>query len=184
MIELNQHQFSFMRSIAWQEIFDSWRSDEAQQQRWVEHYKNRGFDSWDEWRGRHVAPLKLDAREWFLYRITKPLESVPQFFGGPFKSWKKEHYGDSDALTFAELAASSKIDANEVVNELVANFPSPTMLIGLWQKDRIIIGEGMHRCCALALAARRGLSINPEATIALADFSGDEISSLEQVRKE
>jgi len=180
MLELEQQQFELVRSIPWQEVFSSWRDDEAQQQRWIDHYQNRGFDSWDEWRGRHIALLKLAEREWFLYRIMNPLKSVPQFFGGPFKAWKKEHYGEKDTLAFAELARLPKIESNDVINEMVTNFPSPTMLIGLYKEDRIVIGEGMHRCCALALAARRGQLLEADITIALSDFSDDEILLLEQ----
>jgi hypothetical protein len=176
MLTIDQKQFELIRSITWEEVVSSWRNDEAQQQRWIDHYRSRGFDSWDEWRGRHVAPLGLDKREWFLYRIIDPLKSVPRFLGGPFKAWKKEHYGEKDTLTFAELAALPKIDGNKTITAMVNDFPPPTMLIGLWQTDKIIIGEGMHRCCALALAARRSQRIEPEVTIALADFSNDKIS--------
>lgn len=184
MLKPDQRQLSFIRPITWQEIFHSWQNDEAHQQRWIAHYKSRGFNTWNEWRNRHVAPLKLDERDWFLYRINNPLKTIPHFFGGPFKAWKKEHYGKHDALSFADLATSPKIITNPVINKLVDNFPSPTMLIGLWQKNRIVIGEGMHRCCAVALAAQRGLLIKPEVNIALADFSKDEIPLLEQIKKQ
>ncbi|HLD26273.1 MAG TPA: hypothetical protein VJC05_04505 [Candidatus Andersenbacteria bacterium] len=184
MLPVDPKQLTLLRPITWDEVFSTWRANEAQQPRWIEHYTSRGFTSWEEWRSRHVVPLRLDQREWVLYRIIDPLHSVPLFYGGPFTSWKQKHYGERDRLTFGELAALPAIDSHEVINAMVDNFPSPTQLIGLWQLGTITIGDGMHRCCALALAARRGRKITPEVTIALADFSGENLALLDSVKNE
>ncbi len=128
MPTINPKQFEYIRPTSWQEIFSSWKENEVHQERWIEHYKSRGFDSWEDWRNSGVAPLKPNERKWFLYRIVDPLKIVPDFWGGPFQSWKKEHYGDKETLTFAQLTALPSIAANKAIHEIANSFPPPLRL--------------------------------------------------------
>lgn len=183
MLSLDPLNFEYLQETSWSEVFGYWRENEAHQARWSEHYTNLGFASWDEWRSNHVAPLTLDSRAWTLYRVVNPLQSIPDWYGGPFVSWKKQYYGDKDSLTFAELAQLPDIQQNPVIKELAAQFPVSTSLIGLVQNDRVVILEGMHRCCALALLASHGQHVTTNITIALTDFSGDSIPFLDSRKK-
>ena len=58
-----------IRPISWPEIFATWKAGEAHQKSWQEHWQERGFESWDEWRQAYAAPLHPENLEWFLYKI-------------------------------------------------------------------------------------------------------------------
>lgn len=183
MLRMDPKQFELMRSASWSEIFQTWRDNESRQPRWINHYTSHGYTSWEEWRQKGIEELKLSDREWFLYRILSPAQTIPNFWGGPFRSWREAHYGKKETLTFADLVKSPKISGHEIVKQLAAQFPGPTALIGLVQKEKVIIFEGMHRCCAVALVASWNQKISAQITIALTDFSDEEIPFFAQDSK-
>ncbi len=56
---------------------------------------------------------------------------------------------------------------------LYENFPGATTLSGLLTDQGIVIIEGMHRSCALALAAQNHKTVTTEIKICLADTRGE-----------
>lgn len=158
-----------IRSITWNETFASWAKEEAQLPRWIEHYKKRGFNSWEEWRKNSVKDLSPEQLEWDLYEI-EDIRAVSDFYGGPFRAWKKKYYGDKDILQFKEIVQNLELQNDQNINEIIQKFPQKSTLIGLKKDEKIIIIEGMHRCCALSVAEDKGVRINAELFIILAEY--------------
>lgn len=163
----------FVKSITWEETFSTWAKDEASLPHWVEHYKERGFNSWEEWRKSSVKNLNPEQLNWNLYEIKNPLETISDFYGGPFRAWKKKYYGNNEMLQFKELAQNSELQNDMHINEIIQNFPKESTLIGLKKGEEVIVIEGMHRCCALAVAQEKGLNMDIKLFIILAEFSED-----------
>lgn len=161
---------NFVKSITWEEAFSSWAKDESNLPHWVEHYKERGFNSWEEWRKSSIKNLNPEQLNWSLYEIKNPSETILNFYGGPFRAWKKKYYGDKEMLQFKELAQNSELKNDSHINEVIQNFPKESTLIGLKKNEKIVIIDGMHRCCALAVAQEKGLGIDIKLFIILADF--------------
>jgi len=173
----DMHGLELIRPIAWAEVFEIWRADEESRPNWIAVWKERGFSSWEEWRVTTiVAPLDLVSREWRLYRVNDPMRTVPTFRGGPFRTWAERYYNGEEMPTFAEIAKHPDFETGEGVPELMENFPKETTVTGIVTDIGIVIGEGMHRCTAVARAAIVGRAIAGEFFIALADFRGEKIS--------
>lgn len=168
-------QLKFIRSALWPELFEYWREGEANDPDWIESYTSHGFASWEEWRKNYVEALQLDQRQWGISTVLNPPQTVPGFHGGPFRSWIKKHYQGVDQPTFAELATRASLQQQFRINRLINTFPAETMLIGLRQGNEITVIDGMHRACALALAAARHQSITTTLTIAVADATGEQL---------
>ena len=170
----------YIKQISWEEAFLLWAKEESNLPHWVEHYKVRGFNSWEEWRKSSVKDLAPENLKWDLYEIVDPLKTVPNFYGGPFRAWVKRYYGDKKMPTFKELAQNHELQKDPNTNEIIKKFPKESTLIGLIKDDKIIIVEGMHRCSALAVAQEKGITIDAKLFIILAEFS-KEIPILGQV---
>jgi len=99
-------KFEYVKPLTWQEVFAIWRENEAGNPNWEAHYKERGFNSWEEWRSAYAEPLKCAGREWELYKILDPMQSMPKFHGGPFRGWKEKYYGEDNFPTFAQRLLS------------------------------------------------------------------------------
>ncbi len=183
MLDLDPKKFRLLKPLTWEETFDMWRKNEADDPKWVEHYKSRGFESWEEWRKNYTEPFKCAEREWHLYKITNPLDSVPEFHGGPFKSWKEKYYGKDEFPTFAKLAQHPEIQRHGYVRQLTRDFPKKTTTIGLVTDHGIVIIEGMHRCCAMALAKQTGIAIKASMLIALAGALHEKLPLVGGARK-
>lgn len=174
-IKINKEEFKFIQDLSWEDVFDMWRKGEENLEHWIEFYKAKNFNSWEEWRIGTVKSLKLDTRNWGVYEIIDPAKSAPTFFGGPYKTWREKYYGNKNFVTFAELVEHPEIQHHPVINEMEGNFPERTDFIGLLTERGVVIIEGMHRCSAIALAAKEGKIIETDATIALAEFSVKEL---------
>jgi hypothetical protein len=162
-----------IKPLTWADVFSLWRDAESKLPHWVEHYTRSGFDSWDDWRTNTLRDLHCRDLEWALFEITDPLSVVPSFLGGPFRPWITRYYEGAKHRTFRELAKHPAVQGNAIIREMRANFPKETYLVGLRTARGIIIIEGMHRCCALALAAENGKAIESRVFIALAAFQGE-----------
>ncbi|EKD46302.1 MAG: hypothetical protein ACD_68C00043G0007 [uncultured bacterium] len=158
-----------IKSLSWQEVFNFWRENEANEEHWKKHYQERGFSTWDEWRQTNVGPFKCAEKEWGLYEIEKPLEKIPTFFGGPFQGWMKNSYGGKNEKLFVELVELPDIQSHAGVLSISNNFPIDKTITGMIiQENKIVIIEGMHRCCAIALMARNKTPFSGTLKIALA----------------
>jgi len=168
-----------IKTVTWNEVFDVWGKTEAHLPYWIEHYKKRGFSTWEEWRRNSVKDLHPDELDWTLYEIEEN-SIIVDFFAGPFRAWQKKYYGDKDIIQFKELAQNIELQNDPNINEIIKNFPKESTLAGLQKGSEIIIIEGMHRCCALAVSKGKGKSIDAKLFIALAEYR-DKLPTLGQV---
>jgi hypothetical protein len=185
MLELiSQEKLTLTEDISWPDVFAIWRYNEAfPGSHWHEHYRGRGFNTWEEWRLTYVRPLHLDKLSWRLYTVVDPKQTGPQFCGGPFRSWVELYYQGKEHPQFSQIIKHPQIENNETILHLISNFPDQTTLSGVILNDKIIIVEGMHRCCALALAANKGIKVATQVKIALAESDQPELPLIGQYIK-
>lgn len=184
---MKEEQFRFLKEICpltFFEVFEFWMQNEENQEKWQKHAAARGFSSVREWRQRYVKALELDFGTWTLFEILDPLNHVPDFIGGPFNAWVKSSYQGGKGISFREILENPKKESEEAIVKLANNFPKETIMIGLVFQDQIVIIEGMHRCSAIALMAKKQLPFDGVFKIALKRFLGDELPYLESFRKE
>ncbi len=158
-----------IEAVTWKSIWEDWRKNEEES--WRVHYTERGFDSWDAWRSRYFEVFDPRKFSWSQYRLEDPLADVPEMFVGPFRGWVP-YYEDREQSRFKNIIQHPKFlgDEKDVkVREIVRSFPEKTQLIALRCKDKVMIVEGTHRSCAIALAAQEGLGLESEILIALTD---------------
>lgn len=164
------NSFKLIRPIQWPEIFDAWRKGEAWQESWKQHWEERGFSSWDEWRTEYAKPFRPETLEWFLYEIADPTRALPEIYGVPSKSWIEKAYGGEKTKQFKDIAELPIIKDNDKILAIKNNFPAETMLTGLVSGDKIVIAEGMHRAGALATWDTK-IPFTGKVTIALAAWT-------------
>ena len=97
--------------------------------------------------------------------------------GGAFL-WRKKIRKFSEIIEFAE------IQKNKDINSIVNNFPKETVIIGLAVKGGIVIIEGMHRCCAIALMSKNQKEIESSVFIALAEHPKNNLPVIGRVMKD
>jgi hypothetical protein len=164
---------TLVRSLTWSEVFAFWRAGEAAIPRWIEHYRKKGFHSWDQWRSNTLKDVRYETLSWQLFDVKDPAQTVAHFLGGPFRAWIKNYYGGARTRTFSELARERKIQDNALVKEMVADFPAETYLVALETGAGISVIEGMHRCCALAVLAARQQAVRSKVRVALGSHPGE-----------
>ena len=183
MLNLNPQQFRHLKPLTWEGVFAIWRDNEASNPKWIEHYTSRGYSSWEEWRTATHAPIKGSQLEWHLYEVLDPLATIPHFRGGPFKSWKRMYFEGKDSPRFADLVQHPGLQHHEGLEALITDFPPETTISGLLAGGDVYTIEGMHRCCAIALAAERGLTLTTELKLILAEFPQATLPELGSLHK-
>jgi hypothetical protein len=184
MISPFDEELEFVKDLTWEEVFEIWRKDEEHRDHWKHFWKEKGFDSWEEWRMRYAEAFKLPERDWKLYFIKSPLTTVPKFRGGPFKSWVERFYEGRNAPTFAELAKHPEVRSHKGILDIIKHFPPKTTISGVLTDDGITIVEGMHRASAVAIAATQHDWQNNHLTIALGSRLPGELPIVGKMRKE
>ena len=159
----------YIKPITWSETFALWEKEEAELSHWVEHYKKRGFSSWKDWRRSSVESLSPEKLKWELYEIESN-KIIPDFYGGPFRAWKKKYYGDKDIAQFKILGKSEELQNDSNINQIIEKFPKESTLVGLKKDEKVVIVEGMHRCCALSVAKEKNVHVDAKLFIALAEY--------------
>jgi hypothetical protein len=162
-----------IKLMSWDEAFSEWEKSEADLPHWIEHYKKRGFNSWREWRSDSLKPIDPPSLTWNLFEIEEPLKTVPKFYAGPFRAWKNKYYGDEDIITFEQLAANPELRNDQRINDIIEKFPNGSVLLGLINNSRVVIVDGLHRCCALAVANRKGMDLKAKLYIICAELPGE-----------
>ena len=147
-------------------------------------YKSRGFGSWDDWRQTYAKQLGCEKLQWHLCKLIDPAKHVPYFHGGPYRNWVKYFYGGKRICKFSEIIKFSKIQKHEGVNSIINDFPKETVIIGLVVKGEIVIIEGMHRCCAIALMNKDQKEIESNVFIALAEYPKNDLPVIGKVVKD
>lgn len=139
-----------IKSLSWKEVFDAWRNLEAWQESWKQHWIERGFDSWDEWRETYAAPLHPETLSWELYQITDPIKELPLVYGTPTKGWIEKAYDGATTKQLKDISNLPIITENQKILTIKRDFPKETMLTGIVHDGKIVLIEGMHRANALA----------------------------------
>jgi len=162
-----------IKKLSWSDVFDIWRQNEENSEHWQKYWKAKGFESWEAWRNHTHANLHGETLSWTLYKVEDPAKTVLQFLGGPFRSWTKWFYLNNTHPSFTDIVQHPGIQNHRAILELIDSFPSPTTITGVKTSDGIVVIEGMHRTCALALSIVQNRPITPKLYIALADFPGE-----------
>ena len=173
-----------LSDLTWQQVFEIWRKNEEGRTSWIGHYEGRGFSTWHEWRMSYVKPLGLAKLKWQLYDLQNPEKSILGFRGGPYRSWIKLCYENKNNPYFSEIIKHPNVIEHKGIKAIFDNFPSETTLIGVVIDSEIIIIEGMHRACALALAGSKNISLNTNIKIALAEYDSSTIPAVGMQTKE
>lgn len=160
---------NLIRSVEWEEVFITWFQNEGQKENYLTLAKERGHASWADWRINGFARrFECEKADWGFYEITNPSEVVSSWYGGPFRTWIEEYYNGADTRSFAELASNSKILENSGVQSMVNDYPASSIIAALELSDgRIVVIEGSHRACALAIMKVRGLDGPEKLTFAI-----------------
>lgn len=169
----------------WNNVFQAWKDREGTREEWQQVAKEKGWESWEEWRDAWVRNFDAQDRRWFHYSIFDPISTVPQFRVGPTQSWQENFPAEErNQHTFATLIENVSYEQNDKVRGIIANFPKSTEFIGIYMPDKSIVNiEGHHRSTALAIMAKQGLSIKFKKlpTIALTVFKPGEEKLLDDI---
>lgn len=173
----------FEGETTWDNVWQAWLEREGTREDWQQVAREKGWQSWEEWRDAWVSNFNAKTRRWLRYTILNPLKAVPNFRVGPTQSWQKNFpEGERNKHTFATLVERVSYDTNGKVQRILENFPTPTEFIGIVMPDKSIVDiEGHHRATALAIAAKdeKEMTFNPLPTIALTPFEVDEETLLD-----
>ena len=178
---IKRNFLEYVKPLSWEETFGFWRENEASRPNWIKAYKNRGFSSWDDWRQTYTKQLGCEKLQWHLYKLISPVKHVPSFYGGPYRTWVERFYGGKKVCKFSEIIKLAEIQKNKDINSIANNFPKETVIIGLEVKEKIVIIEGMHRCCAIALMSKNKKEIKSNIVIALAECPKNDLPVIGRV---
>lgn len=164
--------FDFGREVSAEEVFDTWRRNEALDPGWQQCAQDHGYASWEEWRRHRFHVLGGSKGPWFRFRIPKPLVAVPTFFGGPSKTWIAHHYGKNALVRFSDFVKPENFQNNGKIQDLLKCFPAETEITGLVASNNdIVIIEGTHRCVALTIASMEKIPIETKLYILMTEWS-------------
>ena len=160
----------YVHDICWRDVFAVWRSHEAYQKDWEEHWIERGFDSWDAWRTNYIAPLEPTVRQWGIYRIENLSYDISLMYGVPSRGWQQTCYGGERTKMIADILVHKVVAENVKIHNVLHRLPYQTMLMGIVHEERIVLVDGMHRACALAQSTKNFVG---DVVIALTEHDGD-----------
>jgi hypothetical protein len=158
-----------IKNLSWKDVFAIWRKNEAHQEGWNKLARERGYASWEEWRLSYTKRFGCPELKWSLYDIIDPVDTVSEFWGGPFSGWVDRYYEGEVTKRFDEMALNVALEENPKVKDMLVNFPSDTILTGIKVDNRIYIIEGMHRASALAMMKLNKTEFIGKVRIALAE---------------
>ena len=177
----------YENKTTWDNVFQAWLKREGTKKNWQQLAKEKGWQSWQEWREAWVNNFAAQEREWLRYTISDPIQTVPRFRVGPTQSWQNNFpETERNKHTFATLVERVPYERNGNIRSILENFPEPTEFIGVYLPDKsIVIIEGHHRATALAVAAkqRKDISFTQLPTVALTIFKENEEQLLEAMLK-
>ena len=168
----------YKEKTTWGNVFQVWTQHEGSRTEWHQVAKEKGFDSWSQWRSAAAKKINAENREWHRFQITNPNETIPKFLIGPTKTWQS-HFPkkEQNQHSFKTLVDQISYQDNEKVQEIKNNFPEKTEFIGVVNKNKkIVLLEGHHRATAIALANKENIPIKIKSnpTIVLAELKPGE----------
>lgn len=174
-VNFGNKELSFIRSQKWSDVLKRWKQTESASEEFANIHKELGYNSWEDWRGKVIKPLHLSDLNWSLYKINKPVDTVPCFRGGPFISWIERYYPYDGLPTFLKIVSQTDTDIPERSKfSDILNNTTDMHVIGVIKDGDIFIIEGMHRCTAVALAKIRGQELKFDVYMSLAESDLDE----------
>ncbi|MFH0874100.1 MAG: hypothetical protein V1846_04675 [Candidatus Komeilibacteria bacterium] len=179
MLPLNSQHYQLIKDLTWDEVFEIWRENEETNPAWINHWQSKGFKSWQQWRQTMAEPWECSQRQWYLYKVNNPLVVAPQWRGGPFRTWRKFFYRNQNFATFHDIITGPHIDQHPGYQKMLSlfdNFPGNTTMTALLTNQGPVIIEGMHRGCALALAALNNKKLNTKIYLTIASAQGEELA--------
>ncbi|MDG1949312.1 MAG: hypothetical protein P8J32_00640 [bacterium] len=175
-------------NIEWKQVLKGWR--EAEEAHWTNFAKERGYDSWWEWRKSYVTDLGLEERAWTEEVLDDPHSYVKQLHIGGYRGWKKYRPANVDTATFEQVATSptegelsyageERVDVrvNGRVQEFVRKLHDTTILV-LRSGDIEVLLDGHHRCAAIAIEGQDGTKSEFNLTVQICQFANGELELL------
>jgi hypothetical protein len=172
----NKFSLTHLYDISWREVMAIWRVGEASQAAWKEHWEERGYDSWEEWRTAYAQPLAPQDIQWKVYELKDP-KDLGQLYGTPTRGWIEKCYRGEKTRKLKDELVQSFVKDNQKVGAIKENPPYQTMITGIIHDGAVILIEGMHRALAIHDLARQE-KYHGNIMIALGDYEGDEVPIL------
>ncbi len=173
-------RIKLIRKCEWEEVFLEWHKNEGTDPKWLALAKERGYDTWADWRVDGYA-RRFDCADakWGFYEVTDPAAVIGGWYGGPFRTWIEKHYGGGKTRPFRELAESPDIAENAGMKSRMEKYPAASVITALELPDgRIFVIEGMHRAVALALMAKEGKQAPEKLIFAIGKSSLPELPAV------
>lgn len=171
-----------IRPLCWEEVFLFWYEAEGKNPDWINLARERGFASWVDWRLKGYAErFQCADAKWGLYEIEQPGELVSTWYGGPFRTWIDRHYGGVKTKTFGELANQEDVFNHPGIKAMVENYPNHSVVIALkLTNGRMVVIEGSHRACALALMTKNNQDYPGKLIFAIGESSLSDLPTVGQ----
>jgi hypothetical protein len=165
---LEKKNFQKIRLLTWEEVFSFWFDNEGTNPDWINTAKERGFNSWSDWRMQAYAlPFGCNKADWSLYEVEHPEEIIGDFYGGPFSTWIRKFYEGKREQKFSKLAKNIKLQESKKIQNIIANFPVDKIIICLELNKNIYVIEGMHRSTSLAIMKEKGIKAQEKVLFAI-----------------
>lgn len=166
---MNDSRLKLIRDCQWEEVFLFWYKNEGENPHWIQLAKEKGYNSWADWRlNDHANKFECAKAQWGLYEIADAPAVVSDWFGGPFNTWIEKYYDGEKIKSFAQLAQRPDILNLNKIKSLIGSYPAESIITALELSDgHIMVIEGMHRCCALAAMAQQGLPYPEKLTFTI-----------------
>lgn len=168
-MNLDKAQFEFIKPLTWIEVVKIWRNNEINEEHWKTYYRSKGYESWEQWREKYLDAYAALNKEWYLVKVKDPIKSAPNFRGGHYKGWRDNFYEGKELPKFGEMKE------HRAAEKFLKNLPKETTIIALNTDVGIVIAEGMHRCAAIAKAAKENKKLGLNLYIAMTDVNKEEI---------
>lgn len=167
-MELRYEHFGFVGVRTWQQVLGTWAQQELTNDVWQAECARRGM-TWFEWRKSTIDFFQLERRRWVVLQVRRPMVVVPRLRGGEHPDWERLYYDGQRCPTFSWLAANSTVESNPMVQRALASFPPRSTIIAVERGGSAVVVDGMHRCSALAFAARNGAAVAANLTLAIGE---------------
>jgi len=182
---MNLPNLTYQNPTTWDNIFSHWEELEGHSPDWLAVAQAKGFETWKQWCQAWVAQFQAPQRSWQTYAIENPLQTIPNFLIGPTQGWQK-HFAidEQNKHTFQTLVQRVNFEHNSKVQAIINDFPTSSQYFGiLLPSHEVVLIEGHHRACALAVLEQQGgsLDLSENLIIHLTQFKTGEQALLDAI---